>query len=78
MGSIEMMLLETLSRATSQDVAILKSAEVQLREWEINPGFYSTLLKICSEYNIDPSVRWMAALTFKNGVDRYWRRTAPK
>jgi len=28
--------------------------------------------------DVDVSVRWLAVLYFKNGVDRYWRRNAPR
>lgn len=29
------------------------------------------------EHNMDVSVRLLAVLYFKNGIDRYWRRNAP-
>ena len=35
--------LETLTKATSQEASILKPAEKQLKGWETHPGFYSTL-----------------------------------
>lgn len=70
--------LEVLNRATSQDTSVLKPAEQQLKEWETQPGFYSILQAIFSNHSIDVNVRWLAVLYFKNGIDRYWRRTAPK
>lgn len=33
---------------------------------------------IISNHNIDITVRWMAVLYFKNGIDKYWRRNAPQ
>lgn len=36
------------------------------------------VLQIFSEYSLEVNVRWLAVLYFKNGVDRYWRKTAPK
>eukprot|EP00058_Branchiostoma_floridae_P024325 XP_002609815.1 hypothetical protein BRAFLDRAFT_114481 [Branchiostoma floridae] len=69
--------LETLTKATSQDQTILKPAEQQLKQWETQPGFYSILVTIFSNHAISLNVRWLAVLYFKNGVDRYWRRTAP-
>ncbi|PIK48319.1 putative importin-11, partial [Apostichopus japonicus] len=69
--------LEVLNRATSQDTSVLKPAEQQLKEWETQPGFYSILQAIFSNHSIDVNVRWLAVLYFKNGIDRYWRRTAP-
>ncbi|XP_045467255.1 importin-11 isoform X2 [Harmonia axyridis] len=70
-------LVEALRRASSQDAAILKPAEEKLREWEIQPGFYSALLNIISTHNLDLNIRWMAVLYMKNGIDKYWRKTAP-
>lgn len=40
--------LETLQAACSQDANILKPAETILKEWEIQPGFYSILL-VCTQ-----------------------------
>ncbi|KAL3277504.1 hypothetical protein HHI36_012850 [Cryptolaemus montrouzieri] len=70
-------LLEALKRASSQNTEILKPAETQLREWEIQPGFYTALLNIISTHNLDLNIRWIAVLYMKNGIDRYWRRNAP-
>lgn len=76
--AIESVVLETLKRAASQNAEVLKPAEEKLKEWETEPGFYSILWKIISNHSIDTTVRWLAVLFFKNGVDRYWRKTAPK
>ena len=35
--------LQALSHACSQDASVLKPAEQQLKEWETQPGFYSSL-----------------------------------
>lgn len=71
------MVLETLSKAASQNTELFKPAEQQLKQWETEPGFYSTLLSIFFNHSIDRNVRWLAVLYFKNGVERYWRKTAP-
>lgn len=76
-GTAQSVVYETLQRAASQDSAILKPAEHQLSEWETQPGFYSILLNIFSNHSVDVNVRWLAVLYFKNGIDRYWRKTAP-
>lgn len=70
--------LEALTRACSQNVNELKVAETQLEEWETKPGFYLTLLRVVSDHSLDTAARWMAAVTLKKGVDKYWRKTAPK
>ncbi|XP_014671976.1 PREDICTED: importin-11-like [Priapulus caudatus] len=69
--------LHVLAQACSQDAAQLKLAEQQLKAWEIEPGFYSTLLSVFSNHSIDVNVRWLAVMYIKNGVDRYWRKSAP-
>lgn len=37
-------LLDALTKASSQNTELLKDAERQLKCWETQPGFYSTLL----------------------------------
>uniref|UniRef100_A0A3Q3VMA8 Importin-11 n=1 Tax=Mola mola TaxID=94237 RepID=A0A3Q3VMA8_MOLML len=77
MDSASSVVLQALTQATSQDTAVLKPAEEQLRQWETQPGFYSVLLSIFNNHMLDLNVRWLAVLYFKNGIDRYWRRVAP-
>ncbi|XP_072166659.1 importin-11-like [Diadema setosum] len=68
--------LEVLTRATSQDPSVLKPAEQQLKQWETQPGFHSVLQTIIQNHSVSVNVRWLAVLFFKNGIDRYWRKTA--
>uniref|UniRef100_A0A8C2ZVA0 Importin-11 n=1 Tax=Cyclopterus lumpus TaxID=8103 RepID=A0A8C2ZVA0_CYCLU len=77
MDGASSVVLQALTQATSQDTAVLKPAEEQLRQWETQPGFYSVLLNILNNHMLDVNVRWLAVLYFKNGIDRYWRRVAP-
>lgn len=44
MDSASTVVLQALTQATSQDTAVLKPAEEQLKQWETQPGFYSVLL----------------------------------
>lgn len=74
--SPQYMVYQALQWASSQDTTQIKQAEAKLAEWEIEPGFYTTLLRIFSDHSIDVSVRWMAAVYFKNGVNKYWRKNA--
>ncbi|XP_038646934.1 importin-11 isoform X2 [Scyliorhinus canicula] len=76
-NSASTVVLQTLTQAASQDTTVLKPAEEQLKRWETQPGFYSTLLNIFTNHALDINVRWLAVLYFKNGIDRYWRRIAP-
>lgn len=77
LDSASTVVLQALTQATSQDTAVLKPAEEQLRQWETQPGFYSVLLNILNNHLLAVNVRWLAVLYFKNGIDRYWRRVAP-
>ncbi|XP_066195700.1 importin-11 [Sylvia atricapilla] len=77
LNSASTVVLQVLTQATSQDAAVLKPAEEQLKQWETQPGFYSVLLNIFTNHSLDVNVRWLAVLYFKNGIDRYWRRVAP-
>lgn len=43
MESTYKIVLEVLHNASSQNPEILKPAETQLREWEVQPGFHSIL-----------------------------------
>ncbi|XP_062597784.1 importin-11-like [Saccostrea cucullata] len=71
------LVLETLTNACCQNADVLKPAERQLQQWETQPGFYTILSEIFSNHNIGTNVRWLAVLYCKNGVERYWRKTAP-
>ncbi|KAG8187533.1 hypothetical protein JTE90_008420 [Oedothorax gibbosus] len=66
-----------LTKASSQNAELLKIAERQLKSWESERGFYSILLNIACDTNVDVNIRWLSVLCIKNGVDRYWRKTAP-
>ncbi|KAK4881631.1 hypothetical protein RN001_004950 [Aquatica leii] len=74
--STQAMVIDVLQRASSQNPDILKPAESRLKEWEIQPGFYTVLLNIIASHTTDLNVRWIAVLYFKNGVDKYWRKNA--
>ena len=65
------LVLNWLHDAASQNPAAIKAAEEQLRKFETEPGFYTTLLNIFSNHSIAVNVRWQAVLYFKNGVDRF-------
>lgn len=49
LNSASTVVLQVLTQATSQDTAVLKPAEEQLKQWETQPGFYSVLLVSCSK-----------------------------
>lgn len=78
-NSPQFMVYEALQCICSQNTSLLKSAEAKLSEWEIQPGFYTTLAQIAfSHQTVDTNVRWMATVYLKNGIAKYWRKNAPK
>ena len=56
--SASSVVLQTLTQASSQDTAVLKPAEEQLRQWETQPGFYSVLLVRHSEHENGHNASW--------------------
>ncbi|XP_043278117.1 importin-11 isoform X2 [Venturia canescens] len=70
-------LIQVLEQACSQDPKILTPAEQILKQWETERGLYTALFDVFSNHSLAMNVRWMAVLYFKNGVERYWRKTAP-
>lgn len=72
--NIENLLLDTLQSATSQDPSLVKQAEQNLSAWEKEPNFYKTICNFYYNAQLDDSVRYMAILTLKNGIDKHWRK----
>lgn len=78
-NSPQFMVYDALRCVCSQDTSLLKPAEAKLAEWEIQPGFYTTLIRLAfSHQTIETNVRWMATVYLKNGINKYWRKNAPK
>lgn len=77
-SSPQFMVYQALDLACSQDATQIKQAEAKLAEWEVEPGFYTMLQGLFSDYSVDMRVRWLAAVYFKNGVNKYWRKNANK
>ncbi|KAK9767575.1 hypothetical protein K7432_002546 [Basidiobolus ranarum] len=69
-------LLAALTEIASQVPERLKPAEAQLKQWETSPDFHVTLQEIFYDKSLDLSIRWLSIIYLKNGIDRYWRKTA--
>ncbi|XP_065837165.1 importin-11-like [Oscarella lobularis] len=74
---MEREVVEVLSRAASQEPSVFKLAERQLKAWETHRGFYPSLFAAYTNCSLELNVRWQAILYLKNGIDRYWRKSAP-
>jgi len=68
-------LIEVLDKASSQDPSLVRLAEDKLKEWEANAIFYKELLNVAHDEHLALHVRWLSTILFKNGIDKYWRRT---
>ncbi|KAJ3157527.1 Importin-11 [Geranomyces michiganensis] len=64
-----------LQAGVSPDPAKRNPADAQLKQWEVEPGFYCTLQQVAADSNLDQRLRLLAAITLKNGIDKYWRKT---
>lgn len=54
-------------------------AEAFLSQCETNtPGFYQILQHIYMSESFEEDTRTLAVIYFKNGIEKYWRRTAKK
>lgn len=72
-------LLRVLQVASSQDPAGLKQAEIYLKNAETQlAGFYEMLQHVYLDETLDEGSRWVAVIYFKNGIDKYWRKSASK
>ncbi|EFX03642.1 importin [Grosmannia clavigera kw1407] len=69
-------LCKALQAGTSSDHNQRQSATQQLDEWKTHPGFYSALQSVYLEYSLPSSVRLLAIIMLKNGIDRDWRGAA--
>ena len=70
-------LQEALINAGSQDAAKVKEGEVALKSWENQPGFHNSLISIVCSDDQPITVTYIAAIYFKNGIDKYWRKSSP-
>jgi len=73
---------ECLVRALSDDSAVRKPAEEMLSSYQGRAGFCSILADVIEDKSRGgegEGARWLAAVYFKNGIDRFWRqrRNAP-
>ena len=79
-------LVQVLSLASASDPALLSRANSQLEEWERDPNFWLVLLQIAFDTNLQvasssdtsiheqrDSIRILAIIRFKNGIDKFWR-----
>lgn len=69
-------LFYVLQSASSNDQQQVKSGAQQLQNWEKSPGFYSSLQSLLLNNSLPFEVRYLSVIQLKNGIDKYWRKTA--
>ena len=69
-------LYHTLTAASSSDSQQIKSGTQQLQNWEKQPGYYGSLQSILVDVSLPVEVRYLCIIQLKNGIDKYWRKTA--
>ncbi|CCJ30132.1 unnamed protein product [Pneumocystis jirovecii] len=69
-------ILQALYDSVSQDASLIKLSEEKLKSWETVPEFYLTLQDIFLNKEFPVNVRWISIIYFKNGIDKYWRKSA--
>lgn len=71
--------LQALALALSPDPSQRSHSLSLLQNWATLPGYYALLTGIfTARQGVPPELRLQAALQFKNGVDKYWRKGAQK
>ncbi|KAL3137935.1 hypothetical protein ABBQ38_005182 [Trebouxia sp. C0009 RCD-2024] len=66
-------LFDCLKQSLNQDPLVQKSAEAALSQYERRPNFCACLAEILKSKQADHSVRWLAAVQFKNTIAKRWR-----
>ncbi|GAA6061030.1 hypothetical protein JCM10212_004604 [Sporobolomyces blumeae] len=69
-------LISTLSNALSPAPSIRSDSLALLNTWATLPGYFSILTDVFASDQLPTDVRLQAALQFKNGVDKFWRKSA--
>ncbi|KAI4759022.1 ARM repeat-containing protein [Aureobasidium sp. EXF-3400] len=69
-------LLNVLRSAASSDPQQIQSGAKQLEHWEKVAGFYKHLQSVFIDKSQPFEVRYLAIIQLKNGIEKYWRKTA--
>ena len=70
------LLFHALKAAASTDPAQIQTGTKQLQHWEKSPRFYPLLQSVFLDKSLPLEPRYLAIIQLKNGIDKYWRKTA--
>ncbi|KAG9243299.1 armadillo-type protein [Calycina marina] len=65
-----------LQKASSSQQQSIQVGSQQLQTWQTQPGYYSTLQNVYLNNSLPTEIRYMAIIQLKNGIDKYWRKSA--
>jgi hypothetical protein len=74
----EATLVHVLRAASSSDPHQVQTGTKQLQQWEASAGFYRHLQSAFLDQTLPLELRYLAVIQLKNGIDKYWRKTARK
>ncbi|KAL2871094.1 putative importin 11 [Aspergillus lucknowensis] len=69
--------LDSLIRAASSTQQQVQTGTKQLQNWEKQEKYYTFLQDIFVDQSVPLEARYLAIIQIKNGIDKYWRKTAP-
>lgn len=75
-GVTPQLLFQVVSAGASSDQQQVRNGTQQLQSWERTGGYYSSLQTIFIDTSLPVEVRYLCAIQMKNGIDKYWRKTA--
>ncbi|KAJ5354809.1 hypothetical protein N7541_005853 [Penicillium brevicompactum] len=70
--------LSTLILAASSSQQQVQAGTEQLQNWEKQGMYHSFLQDVFLDHSVPIEVRYLAIIQLKNGIDKYWRKTAAK
>lgn len=65
-----------LEIAASNNINQIQSGTKQLHAWETDEGYYTLLQNVFLQRNLPPEIRTLSLIQLKNGIDKYWRKSA--
>ncbi|SMR41431.1 unnamed protein product [Zymoseptoria tritici ST99CH_1E4] len=72
----ESSIVRTLQSASSSKQNQIQSGTKQLQQWEKSQKYYCHLQSAYLDPRLPAEVRYLAIIQLKNGIDKYWRKTA--
>ncbi|PKY04285.1 ARM repeat-containing protein [Aspergillus campestris IBT 28561] len=68
--------LSALVQAASSTQQQVQTGGQQLQNWEKQEKYYTYLQDVFLDHSVPVEVRYLSIIQLKNGIDKYWRKTA--